>query len=94
VRLQPRPCHPYYIGPNGCDLPGCKYSHSHKLNDIHLAVLRQFSKKILCQYFKSSGRCIYGDNCMRGHECPKNDGGKCGDQECKLLHPVAGSHVY
>jgi len=74
-------------------MPNCMFSHSHKLNDAHLSALRHFSRKKPCDYFKSSGRCINGDNCIRGHECPENDCGKCGDQECKLMHPVSGSYV-
>ena len=74
-------------------MPNCVYSHSYKLSDTHLAELRHFSRKMPCDQFKSSGRCIYGDNCMRGHECPDNDGGKCKDQKCKLVHPASGSYV-
>ena len=87
--LNPRACNMFYLNPLKCSKSDCEYSHEHTLSEIQLSALRYNCKKQLCRSFQQSDTCPYNDDCIYGHECPDNVGGKCtAGKKCKLMHPV------
>jgi len=92
--LQPRACNMYYLNAQKCGKSDCEYSHEHILNETQLSALRYNCKKQPCHSFHKFDSCPYGDDCIYGHECPDNVGGKCtSGKKCKLSHPVQGSYI-
>lgn len=78
----------YYLNPMRCSKSDCEYSHEHLLSDIQLSALRFNCKKQLCRTFQQTESCQYGNECIYGHLCPDNIGGKCAaGKKCKLAHP-------
>ena len=95
-QLKPPPCNSYYLNPGGCHKAPleCKYSHSHDLSEAQLSALRYYCKQTPCDSWQRFGSCSFNDACIRGHDCPDNEDGKCSKgSECRLSHPRRGSYI-
>jgi len=88
-----------YLLTAGCykDESACKYSHSHKLTETQISAMRYYCRQTPCDTWKLTNYCQFGDECIRGHDCPDNFDGHCrkvkGAGECKLAHPKRGSYI-
>jgi hypothetical protein len=91
--LTPRPCNSHYLIPHGCTKTECNYSHSHKLSQAQISTLLYYSRQTPCEAFHNRGGCYYGDECIRGHNCPDNVDGTCGNAVCRLSHPITVEEI-